>query len=161
MTSSALLYHDLLKGTNILEPHLNAVPYTVNQYQFTSPVNKLQLHYQLRSSTLTNFPQLSQKRPLSQTTTMSAFTQNAIRRVATVQVPRAFAASAPRAAFTTSVQLQKTVADTVKETLKPVTEPAKDALKTVDRVVSDKLVDGIDIAGKHHLTPLVPFVSSS
>lgn len=84
---------------------------------------------------------------------MSAFTQHAIRRVATVQVPRVFAASTPRAAFSTSVRLQKTVADTVKETLKPVTEPAKDALKTVDRVVSDKLVDGINIAGKHHLSP--------
>lgn len=55
-------------------------------------------------------------------------------RVATLQIPRTIASSAPRAAFSTSVQLQKTP-----------TEAAKDALKKVDRVVSDKLVDGINI----------------
>jgi hypothetical protein len=70
---------------------------------------------------------------------MSAFTQNAIRRVATLQVPRTLAASAPRAAFSTSVQRQKTV-----------TEAAKDTLKTVDRKVSDKLVEGLNVACKSH-----------
>lgn len=60
--------------------------------------------------------------------------QTAARRVATVQIPRTIASSAPRAAFSTSVQLQKSPKDV-----------AKDALKTVDRAVSDKLVDGINI----------------
>lgn len=58
-------------------------------------------------------------------------------------LPRAlFLAQAPqtttiaqRAAFSTASPLQKTVVDS-----------AKDTLKTVDRAVSDKLVDGIDTA---------------
>lgn len=63
---------------------------------------------------------------------MSAFTI-ATRRVAT-QIPRAAAASAPRAAFSSSVTLQKSIAETVKDTL-----------NTVNRAVSDKALDGIDI----------------
>ncbi|KAK3377046.1 hypothetical protein B0T24DRAFT_620367 [Lasiosphaeria ovina] len=66
---------------------------------------------------------------------MSFLTEAAARRVATLGVPRAMAASAPRASFSSSVTMQKSVMDT-----------AKDTLKTVDRAVSDKLVDGIDIA---------------
>ena len=69
--------------------------------------------------------------------TMSSSLQIAARRVATLQIPRTIASSAPRAAFSTSIQLQKSA-----------TETAKDALKTVDRAVSDKLVDGIDIGGR-------------
>ena len=67
---------------------------------------------------------------------MSFLTEAAARRVATLQVvPRAFATtSVPRAAFSSSVTLQKSVVDSTKETL-----------KTVDRAVSDKLVDGINI----------------
>ncbi|EOO03227.1 putative lea domain-containing protein [Phaeoacremonium minimum UCRPA7] len=68
---------------------------------------------------------------------MSFLTEAAARRLASV--PRAVATSGftttvPRASFTTSIQLQKTATETV-----------KDSLKTVDRAVSDKLVDGINI----------------
>jgi len=65
---------------------------------------------------------------------MSFLTEAATRRLATLQVPRTIATAAPRASFSTSVNLQKTIADATKDTL-----------KTVDRAVSDKLVDGIDI----------------
>lgn len=60
--------------------------------------------------------------------------KTAARRVATLQIPRTVASSAPRAAFSTGVQLQKSPKDV-----------AKDALKSVDRAVSDKLVDGINM----------------
>jgi uncharacterized protein YjbJ (UPF0337 family) len=63
---------------------------------------------------------------------MSFLTESAVRRVA--MLPRAVAISAPRP-FTTSLMAQKTA-----------TESVKDGLKTVDRTVSDKLVDGIDAA---------------
>lgn len=56
------------------------------------------------------------------------------------------ASIAQRAAFSTASPLQKTVVDS-----------AKDTLKTVDRAVSDKLVDGIDTASTSSLpfpTPL-------
>lgn len=67
---------------------------------------------------------------------MSFLTETAVRRLATV--PRTFAVSTvPRAAFSSSIILQKTA-----------TETAKDAVKQVDRAVSDKLVDGINIGGK-------------
>jgi len=64
--------------------------------------------------------------------------QAATRRMATLQMPRTLAASSPRAAFSTSVTMQKSVADATKDTL-----------KTVDRAVSDKLVDGINIGGEY------------
>ncbi len=78
---------------------------------------------------------------------MSFLTEAATRRLATLQVPRTLATSAPRAAFSSSVTLQRT----------PV-EAAKDTLKTVDRAVSDKLVDGIDITSMycHTSSPLIP-----
>lgn len=59
-------------------------------------------------------------------------------------IPRAAAVHTPRA-FTTSYPLQKTATETV-----------KDGLKTVDKVVSEKLVDGIDLASKSffHLKPI-------
>lgn len=71
---------------------------------------------------------------------MSFLTEAAARRLASV--PRAVATSGftttvPRASFTTSIQLQKTATETV-----------KDGLKTVDRAVSDKLVDGINITSE-------------
>jgi hypothetical protein len=50
---------------------------------------------------------------------------------------------AQRAAFSTASPLHKTVVDS-----------AKDTLKSVDRAVSDKLVDGIDIGGTPPLLPL-------
>lgn len=69
---------------------------------------------------------------------MSFLTEAAARRVMTLQVPRAMAVSAPRAAFSSSVTFQKSVVDTAKDT-------AKDTLKGIDRAVSDKLVDGINM----------------
>lgn len=69
---------------------------------------------------------------------MSFLPEAAARRIATLQVPRTLATSAPRAAFSSSVTMQKTIVDSTKETL-----------KTVDRAVSDKLVDGINIGSKH------------
>jgi len=66
--------------------------------------------------------------------TMSFLTEFAARRVAAFQLPRTIATSAPRAAFSSSVVFQKSAAATVKDTA-----------KTVDRAVSDKLVDGIEI----------------
>ncbi|KAK4099154.1 hypothetical protein N658DRAFT_525774 [Parathielavia hyrcaniae] len=69
---------------------------------------------------------------------MSAFTSRTAaltRRLATTTSTRTTATSAlTRAAFTTSARHQKSAV-----------ESAKDTLKTVDRKVSDKLVDGIDI----------------
>ena len=65
-------------------------------------------------------------------TTMSFLTQTLARR-ATV-IPRAATAVSARH-FTTSLAAQKTM-----------TESAKDGMKTVDRAVSDKLVDGLDAA---------------
>lgn len=71
------------------------------------------------------------------------------RRLATIPrvIPRA-AVAAPRT-FTTSFAAQKSATETV-----------KDGLKTVDRKVSDKLVDGINAGGMFssllpNLTPLV------
>lgn len=70
---------------------------------------------------------------------MSFVTEVVARRLATV--PRAMAASTPHSVtavssrtFTTSVSMQRNAAETV-----------KDGLKTVDRTISDKLVDGINI----------------
>ncbi|KAI1057165.1 hypothetical protein LB507_001782 [Fusarium sp. FIESC RH6] len=69
---------------------------------------------------------------------MSFLTENVIRRVALA--PRVIAFQAPRT-FTTSFALQKTA-----------TDAAKDTAHKVDRVVSDKIVDGIeagqDVAAK-------------
>ncbi|KAM0237006.1 hypothetical protein ACHAP5_009155 [Fusarium lateritium] len=61
---------------------------------------------------------------------MSFITQNVIRRVALA--PRVIAFQAPRS-FTTSFAAQRTATDAVKDTA-----------KKVDRVVSDKIVDGIE-----------------
>ncbi|KAH8773655.1 hypothetical protein F5883DRAFT_548251 [Diaporthe sp. PMI_573] len=69
---------------------------------------------------------------------MSFLTEMTFRRMATISRTAArssnFTSTAPRAAFSTTVQLQKNPVDAT-----------KDGLKKVDRVVSDKLVDGIDI----------------
>lgn len=72
---------------------------------------------------------------------MSFLTEAAARRVMTLSVPRAVVNgtthSAPRAAnaaFSTSTTFQKSAVDS-----------AKDTLKGVDRAVSDKLVDGINL----------------
>jgi uncharacterized protein YjbJ (UPF0337 family) len=62
------------------------------------------------------------------------------RRAAVFSIPRTALVSVPRASFTTSIILQKTAAET-----------AKDGLKAVDRAVSDKLVDGINIGGMSHI----------
>ncbi|KAK4217461.1 hypothetical protein QBC37DRAFT_46116 [Rhypophila decipiens] len=69
---------------------------------------------------------------------MSFLAEATARRVMTLSVPRAATHSAPRAAnaaFSTSVTFQKSAVDS-----------AKDTLKGVDRAVSDKLVDGINIS---------------
>lgn len=68
---------------------------------------------------------------------MSFLIEASARRMATFQLPRTVATTAPRAAFSISTRQQKTA-----------TESVKDGLKTVDRAVSDKIVDGIDIGGK-------------
>lgn len=65
--------------------------------------------------------------------TMSFLTENIVRQMAAV--PRVMAINVPRT-FSTSIVMRKTATETV-----------KDGLKTVDRKVSDKLVDGIDVAG--------------
>lgn len=65
---------------------------------------------------------------------MSFLTEITARRMATIS-RTAITTSVPRASFSTTIQLRKT----------PV-EATKDTLKTVDRTVSDKLVDGINIA---------------
>ncbi|KAJ0117377.1 hypothetical protein N8I77_006740 [Diaporthe amygdali] len=69
---------------------------------------------------------------------MSFLTEMTFRRMATISRTAArssnFTSTVPRAAFSTTVQLQKNPVDAT-----------KDGLKKVDRVVSDKLVDGIDI----------------
>lgn len=75
---------------------------------------------------------------------MSAFTSRTAalaRRVATA--PRgATTTLLPRAAFTTTTPHQKSTVDS-----------AKDTLKSVDRKVSDKLVDGINIGSALPLFP--------
>jgi hypothetical protein len=88
-----------------------------------------------QSNQITTSHHITKHKP--QTITMSFLSEATFRRVATLQLPRTLASSAPRAAFSTSIQLNKTA-----------TETAKDALKTVDRAVSDKLVDGINVASK-------------
>ncbi len=73
---------------------------------------------------------------------MLFLTTMAARRVVGLQIPRTIATAAPRAAFSTSIVLRKTATDS-----------AKDGLKAVDRAVSDKLVDGINVGGTfsfHH-----------
>ena len=65
---------------------------------------------------------------------MSFLTENVIRRVALA--PRVIAFQAPRT-FTTSFALQRTATDAVKDTA-----------HKVDRVVSDKIVDGIEAGRK-------------
>ncbi|KAI0446862.1 hypothetical protein F4803DRAFT_501482 [Xylaria telfairii] len=65
---------------------------------------------------------------------MSFLTEAAVRRVALIS--RVASVQAPRQ-FTTSIAARKTI-----------TETAKDTIKTVDRKVSDKLVDGINIGSK-------------
>lgn len=72
---------------------------------------------------------------LNQTTArMSFLTEVSARRVATLSRTRF--TTLPRATFTTSVYLRKSIVDA-----------GKDALKTADRAVSDKIVDGIDVGG--------------
>lgn len=65
---------------------------------------------------------------------MSFLSEAAIRRVALVS--RVASVQAPRQ-FSTSIAARKTM-----------TESAKDTLKSVDRKVSDKLVDTINVGGK-------------
>ncbi|KAI1438090.1 hypothetical protein GGR50DRAFT_526027 [Xylaria sp. CBS 124048] len=65
---------------------------------------------------------------------MSFLTEAAIRQMATTT--RVVSTQAPRR-FSTSIIARKTV-----------TESAKDTLKSVDRKVSDKIVDGINVGAK-------------
>jgi hypothetical protein len=69
---------------------------------------------------------------------MSFLTKTALR------TSRAVSVQAPRQ-FSTSIAARKTISET-----------AKDTLKTVDRKVSDKLVDGINVSCKYLMiqTPL-------
>lgn len=75
---------------------------------------------------------------------MSFLTEITTRRMATLS-RTAFRTSVPRASFTTTVQLRKTPA-----------EATKDTLKSVDRAVSDKLVDGINAASTSPTQPPPP-----
>lgn len=72
---------------------------------------------------------------------MSFLTEMTFRRMATISRTAArssnFTSTVPRAALSTTVQLQKNPVDAT-----------KDGLKKVDRAVSDKIVDGIDIGSK-------------
>lgn len=72
---------------------------------------------------------------------MSFLTEMTVRRMANISRVAArssnFTSTVPRAAFSTTIQLQKNPVDV-----------AKDGLKKVDRAVSDKIVDGIDIGSK-------------
>lgn len=56
-------------------------------------------------------------------------------------ISRARFTTVPRATFTTSVYLRKSIVDA-----------GKDALKTADRAVSDKIVDGIDVGGMSEIS---------
>lgn len=68
---------------------------------------------------------------------MSFLSEMTTRRLATIsRTARFTTVRTPRASFVTTSQLRKT----------PVVDAAKDTLKTVDRAVSDKLVDGINVA---------------
>lgn len=71
---------------------------------------------------------------------MSFLIEATTRRVATALPRASIAAHAPRA-FSTSIVYQKSATETV-----------KDGLKSVDRAVSDKLVDGLDVAGTFSCT---------
>ena len=66
---------------------------------------------------------------------MSFLIETVSRRMAVAPIYRVAVASAPRT-FTTSIAARKSATETV-----------KDGLKTVDRAVSDKIVDGIDAGG--------------
>lgn len=79
---------------------------------------------------------------------MSFLIETTFRRLATAPLPatRVAAVSASRT-FTTSFAAQKSATETV-----------KDGLKSVDRVVSDKLVDGINAGGTSPPSP-GPFLS--
>lgn len=83
---------------------------------------------------------------------MSAFTSRTAalaRRLATA--PRSATTTLlPRAAFTTTAPHQKTTVDS-----------AKDTLKSVDRKVSDKLVDGINIGSALPPPSRLPVVPST
>lgn len=71
---------------------------------------------------------------------MSFLTEMTTRRMATISRTRF--TTVPRATFATSIYLRKNVVDA-----------GKDALKSVDRAVSNKIVDGIDVGGTfytHH-----------
>ncbi|KAL8307001.1 hypothetical protein RB597_001260 [Gaeumannomyces tritici] len=65
---------------------------------------------------------------------MSFLSEVAVRRLVTVSRTAA-TATVPRSAFSTTTTFHKTA-----------TESARDVLKKADRAVSDKLVDGIDVA---------------
>jgi hypothetical protein len=61
----------------------------------------------------------------------------AARRAATLSFSRSALTTVPRASFTTSVVLRKTATETVKDTV-----------KTVDKAVASKIVDGIEVGGQ-------------
>lgn len=73
-------------------------------------------------------------KPSTANTTMSFLTEATTRRMAALSRTRL--TTLPRASFTTSIYLRKNVVDA-----------GKDALKSVDRAVSNKIVDGIDAGG--------------
>jgi hypothetical protein len=86
---------------------------------------------------------------------MSLITERTVlaaRRLALANSTTSSAASIlPRAAFSTSTPVQRSAV-----------ESAKDALKSVDRKVSDKLVDGINIGCKPHPSPFsTPFLHTN
>lgn len=81
---------------------------------------------------------------------MSFLIETISRRMAVAPISRVAVASASRTrTFTTSIAARKSATETV-----------KDGLKTVDRAVSDKIVDGIDAGGTFCLSyPFWRFMS--
>lgn len=76
---------------------------------------------------------------------MSFLTENIVRQMATLPrlVPRVITTQAPRT-FTTYPALHKTATESIKE-----------GVHKVDRVVSDKIVDGINAAGMFPPSPII------
>ncbi|KAI1497272.1 hypothetical protein F5X99DRAFT_397471 [Biscogniauxia marginata] len=68
---------------------------------------------------------------------MSFLTEATVRRLSLTSASRIVMVQAPRQQFSTSVVWQKSV-----------TESAKETIKNVDRKVSDKLIDGINVGCK-------------
>lgn len=97
---------------------------------FVKTISLPQLH---RNPKPNLHPRIAHREKLTNSHTIMSFLTKTVR-PASASLPRLLVANAPRT-FTTSLLLHKTAAETVKS-----------GLKSVDRAVSDKVVDGIDMA---------------